>query len=206
VLAGHETSASTLTWAFYELTLDSNRELLVKLLNESNSVFDDCRETSSSDTFNTKNKVVKIPNKEKINALIYSECCLRESLRKYSVVPTVVRVADEDIELNGYQIKKKDTLMLNLQGVHHNESFWPQPSRYIPDRFLKEIEPYTFLAFIDGPRRCLGQYLSLLETKIILSALLSSFHFKLVDEQKSSFKHQFMVPIVPKHGIFVKVY
>lgn len=53
-----------------------------------------------------------------------------------------------------------------LQGVHERPDLWPEPMRYSPSRFMETVAPYTFLPFIDGPRNCLGQHLSLLESKV----------------------------------------
>jgi cytochrome P450 len=77
--------------------------------------------------------------------------------------------------LDQYPICKGSTLMVNMQGVHHNPQYWPEPLTYRPDRFLTPPAPYTFLPFIEGPRMCLGQYLSLLESKVVISTLLSSY-------------------------------
>lgn len=57
--------------------------------------------------------------------------------------------------------------ILRPQGVHERPDLWPEPMRFDPGRFEKSIAPYTFLPFIDGPRNCLGQHLSLLESKVL---------------------------------------
>lgn len=198
VLAGHETSASMLAWALYELTLPKNKERLDTLRAEAKEVFEGCIDSVSGSINN-------VPSKEKIDKLVYSECCLRESLRKYSVVPTVVRLAAEDVDLNEYFIPKGSTIMVCIQGIHHNPEFWPEPLVFKPERFLNEIAPYTFLPFIEGPRKCLGQHLSLLETKIVLSAVLYSFDFNLTNPADAGQKHAYMVPIIPATGHFMKI-
>ena len=192
VLAGHETSASMLAWSLYELSVKANAPLLEKVRQEAKAVYG-----ASASTV--------LPKREALDKLVFTECCLRESLRKYSVVPTVVRVASEDTDLGSYRIPRGTTIMLNMQGVHHNPSFWPDPYLYDPSRFTREIKPYTFLPFVEGPRMCLGQYLSLLESKVVLSLLLSRYTFTVVDEQSSGLKHAFMIPIIPRTGHWVKV-
>jgi len=64
---------------------------------------------------------------------------------------------------------------------------------------------YTFIPFIEGPRNCLGQYLALLETKMVLSLLMKDFHFEPVGGMVGGEKHPYMVPVVPKDGIVVMV-
>jgi cytochrome P450 len=201
ILAGHETSASMLTWTLYELsrgTKDSN-EALHRLIAEAKEVFADCVDSASG-------RVSRLPARAAIDKLVFAECCLRESLRKYSVVPTVVRVSTQDIDLsNDYKVCKGSTLMLCMQGVHHNPEYWPEPFEYRPERFLQDLQPYTFLPFIEGPRMCLGQYLSLLESKVVLSLLLLEYEFRLVNPENAGLKHPFMVPIIPKNGHHMKI-
>jgi len=208
VLAGHETSAAMLAWTLYELSLPANVKYLERVLDEARTVF--------SGEFDPVqgHRLTTTPSKPQLDKLIFAECCLRESLRKYSVVPTVVRVAAEDVTLaEGVEVVKGSTLMVCMQGVHHNPDIWKEPLAYKPERFLqqqeqdgteKSIPPFTFLPFIEGPRMCLGQYLSLLESKIVLSLLLMHFQFELQNPVEAGRKHPFMVPIIPETGHFMR--
>ena len=162
--------------------------------------------------------------------LEFSEACLREALRKYSVVPTVTRAAVKDIDLgNGVIVPKGATIMINIQTVHHDDSIWGKDSsvRFDPFRFMSHvtdtnfddtsnyyalnkpgsISPYTFLPFIDGPRNCLGQHLALLESKIVLSQLLRRYNFDLVQpvDSLADPRHKYMVPVIPAKGLMVCV-
>jgi beta-ring hydroxylase len=190
ILAGHETSASMLTWSLYELLM--NPECMSKVKAEAEIVFG-------------SRSAGVVPTRDELGTLQYTECCLRESLRKYSVVPSVVRVASEEMEFGEYRIEKGATIMINIQGVHHDPQFWPEPSKYKPERFLSEIQPFTFMPFIDGPRMCLGQYLSLLESKMVLAWLVHNYNFVLENADQAGLKHPFMVPIIPKIGHYMKV-
>ncbi|KAJ1436454.1 cytochrome P450 [Ochromonadaceae sp. CCMP2298] len=199
VLAGHETSASMLAWSLYELSRqDSGKESLQKLQEEANIIYSGCKDASG--------RICSVPERSVLDKLVFSECCLRESLRKYSPVPTVVRVSNQDVQLNEYSVCKGSTLMLCMQGVHLNPDIWPEPLAYKPERFLGEIAPYTFIPFIEGPRMCLGQYLSLLESKVVLSTLLSTYRFEVTNPDDAGLKHPFMVPIIPKIGHFMKIH
>jgi cytochrome P450 len=196
ILAGHETSASMLTWALYELSLSHNADSLKRVRAEAEEVYGSGIKTIAD---------VKLPNRDALSKLVFTECCLRESLRKYSNVPSVVRVSSEEVDLgNGHVLPKGTTVMVNIQGVHHDEEFWPEPLVYKPDRFLGEIKPYTFLPFAEGPRMCLGQFLSLLESKVVLSLLVLLYDFKATNAD-AGVKHPFMVPIIPKSGHHMKI-
>lgn len=204
VLAGHETSASMLAWTLYELHSDGEEEpsaIKRKVLEEARRVYGGV----SSQYTNSKGHVMKMPPRLSLQGqegLHYTECCLRESLRKYSVVPTVVRLASEKTTLaeGKYVIPKGATVMVNMQGVHHNPANWPEPLVYRPERFEGDIKPYTFVPFVEGPRNCLGQFLSLLESKCVITMLLCKFNFVLQNPHNAGEKHDYMVPIIPKNG------
>ena len=105
-----------------------------------------------------------------LNSLEYSPAALKETLRLYSVVPVVTRVAAEDDDLGGVRVPAGTTVIMSLQGVHHREDLWPDPMKYDPGRFVgvDENEGFKFLPFIQGPRNCLGQYLAMLEARVVL--------------------------------------
>jgi len=200
ILAGHETSASMLAWTLYELSM--NPKLLATLREETEQVYG-APVAPGADLSTCMPK-----KRESLSRLEYADCCLRESLRKYSVVPSVVRVPSEDVEINDHVIPKGTSVIINIMAAHHNEENWKNPSEYNPTRFLKgesSIKPYTFLPFVDGPRNCLGQFLSLLESKVVLSMLVHHYDFEVTNLNDAGLTHPFMVPIIPKTGHIMKV-
>jgi cytochrome P450 len=225
ILAGHETSASMLTWTILELSLPENANFKERVLAEAKSAFPNYRELieqMNNPNLSADQLQSLMPSKDKLDSLLLCEACLRESLRKYSVVPTVVRVAAEEVIITDYHqstnnatgaqtpivIPKGATLMVSMQGVHHNPEIWTEPLKYNPDRFFIDQThlnvPFSFLPFIEGPRMCLGQYLALLESKIVLALILLHFDFEILEKEKAKEKHDFMIPIIPKHGHYFK--
>jgi len=216
MLAGHETSAAMMTWAFYELFGDPDR-LLTPILEEAEMVFSSKVEDWS------KAFAQDLPDADGLAKLVISEATLRESLRKYSVVPTVARRAIQDIRVGSYLIPKGSSILINIQAVHWNPEFWPDPMRFEPKRFIsddrdgndpvKTRDPYTFLAFIAGPRNCLGQHLALLESKMVISMLIHRYKLSLVGQSVESRvlqgendpRHRYMVPVIPKEELMVRV-
>jgi cytochrome P450 len=160
ILAGHETSAAMLAWAAHELVKGGGA--LEALREEAGRVWPG----SSCATWTEE----QLPSRtEELCDLTYSEACLKEALRLFSVVPTVTRTATKTTEIDGHTFPKGTTVMVGIQAVHSDPAHWPEPKAYRPERFLPgapEIKPYTFIPFIDGPRNCLGQYLALLESKV----------------------------------------
>ncbi len=144
-----------------------------------------------------------------ISRLVYTEACLKEALRRYSVVPVVVKVAARDTVLGGHTVPKGTCIVISTQAVHMRPDLWPEPEKFDPDRFLEpgKIVPYTFLAFTEGPRVCLGQYFSLTESKIVVSLLFQRFRFELNMDMESTLKtNPRIVPICPKNGTHLRVY
>lgn len=229
ILAGHETSASMLSWSLYELVTGSSsntsgrkgKSHMETIVEESRRVFEEYRsaEKNSSDSSNSHSSEGRIlhsvPKRAVCDQLIFAECCLRESLRKYSPVPTVVRMPAGDVSFEGsadgkvapFTVSRGTTVFVNIMGVHHNPEYWPEPSLYNPERFMggmDSIRPYTFIPFIEGPRMCMGQFLALLESKVVLSLLCSKYKFTVVNADAGE-THAFMVPIIPKTGHFMKI-
>lgn len=213
ILAGHETSAAMMTWTLYECM--GNPHIVQQLRKEAQQVFPKNFLSSPS-----------LPNREQLAKLEWSEACLRESLRKYSVVPIVARRTKEDVTLTDeygqdYFIPKGSSTMINIQAIHLNEKYWPEPLKYKPERFLPNappVEPFTFLAFIGGPRNCLGQHLALLESKMVMSWLLLNYDFTMEDGEEPVLenwwnekgepsqqdpRHAYMVPVIPKTELMV---
>lgn len=190
LLAGHETSAAMLCWALYELSLAPER--LAKLRAEAAPVFGD-KEAE--------------PTRQQVDDMVYTLSALKESLRKYSVVPVVTRNLTADDELCGMLVPKGTWIICHIEGVHQQYKA-PQewrPERFMPggeyDSFDEDIRPYMFLPFIQGPRNCLGQYFSLLESRVILGVLSQRFTFTPVDPASQGRTHPHVVPIGPVNGM-----
>jgi len=152
-----------------------------------------------------------LPSREEMSKLELSEACLREALRLYSVVPCVMRQTIKDTKVGNHIIPSGTTVNINIQSVHHNAEYWPKPMEYDPSRFTdanSTTAPYTFLPFIDGPRNCLGQYLALLESKMVVSLLSQRYELELAQkdlEGDADPRHRFIVPIIPKGNLDVIV-
>jgi len=207
MLAGHETSAAMMTWALYELM--GNKDMMNEVATEGEKVFGkdvDWRTQHASD----------LPPRNELANLVVAEGALKESLRKYSVVPLVVRHCINPIEMGPYTLTKGTTLLINIQAVHHDPELWPDPMTFDPHRFIdSRPEAYTFLPFIDGPRNCLGQHLALLESKIVLGLLMQRYRFEVADNDAVQTelhggldrdpRHRFIVPVCVKKDLQIKV-
>ncbi len=143
------------------------------------------------------------------SGLVFTEACLKEVLRRHTTVPLLVKVAACDTVLDGYAVPKGTGIVILSKAVHMRPDLWPNPEKFDPNRFLdpEKIVPYTFLAFAEGPRVCLGQQFSLVESKIAVSLLFRRFRFELNMDVESALKcNPRIVPLTPNDGAHLRVY
>jgi cytochrome P450 len=196
LLAGHETSAAMLTWTLYELT--QAPQALAAVRAEAVAAFGAGGGGAP-------------PARGKVDAMLWTLACLKESLRKYSVVPVVTRNLNADDELCGHRLPAGSWIICHLQRVHHlyKDPLRWSPARFMPggeyDAFDDDVRPYMFAPFIQGPRNCLGQYFALLEARVVLADLCARFTFTPVDAVRQGKTHPTVIPVGPLNGMRMTV-
>ncbi len=162
--AGHETTASALTWALY--WVHALPEVETKLRAELQQLGDH-------------------PDPAEIARLPYLTAVCQETLRIYPITLTTgVRVLTTPMEILGYELPAGTVLFPCTYLVHHNPQLYPQSKQFRPDRFLeRQFAPYEFLPFGGGLRYCIGAALALLEMKLVLATLLQHWQFGLIDHR-----------------------
>lgn len=161
--AGHETTATALTWAMY--WAHSLPEVKQKLLAELDTI-------DPTDV-------------EQLLRLPYLTAVCNETLRIHPVAMlTFPRQVEAPLELCGYELAPGSLLMGCIYLVHHREDLYPQPQQFRPERFLeRQFSPYEFMPFGGGVRRCVGAALAQYEMKIVLGTILNQVNLALVNEQ-----------------------
>jgi cytochrome P450 len=163
LVAGHETTATALTWALYWIhKLPPVRE---KLLEELDSLGE------NSDT----NAIIKLPY---LNAV----CC--ETLRIYPVaIFTFPREVKTPVSLCGQELEPGTSVRGSIYLTHQREDLYPEPKRFKPERFLeRQFSAYEYLPFGGGARRCIGMAFAQFEMKVVLAKILSNLDLALVDD------------------------
>lgn len=161
IVAGYETSAGTLNWAWYLLA--GNADVHARLAAEAAGVIPDADAVD-------ENTLAQLP---------YTLAVLEETLRLYPPVWLFTRRAEADDVLADYDLAAGTDVYLSPYVLHRTADYWPDPGRFDPERFgpdsgLKKGErPY--FPFSLGPRRCLGEYFSFLEMKTHLGLLAQRF-------------------------------
>lgn len=174
LVAGHETTATAISWAFY--WIHKFPEVKEKLLAE----LDSLGENYDSNT------VFKLP---------YLTAVCNETLRICPVgMLTFPRRVKTPISLCGYQLEPGTIVMGSIYLAHHREDTYPEHEKFRPERFLeKQFSPYEFLPFGGGARRCIGLAFAQMEMKLILAKVLKTWSIKLVDTHEIKPKRRGLV-------------
>ena len=167
-LAGHETTASALTWVFYMLA--ERPQWLARLRAEIDPYM------SEGDLSFEATK--KLP---------LTRAFFKEALRLYPPITFVPRVALEKVEIEGKRLPKGALVMIAPWTLQRHSKYWEDPHAFKPERFLPENEKNltqgAYIPFGQGPHLCVGAGFAQVESLLIMSQLVSKFDFELVPDQ-----------------------
>ncbi|MGW5259506.1 cytochrome P450 [Microbispora sp. NPDC004025] len=154
LLAGHETTASTLSWAFH--LLDRHPEVRERLRAEAVEVLGD-----------------RPPVYDDLHRLRYTAMVIEEVMRLYPPVWALTRVAQRDDEVGGYHVPAGADVMISPYTLHRHPAYWTDPERFDPERFDPDRAHgrprYAYIPFGAGPRFCVGNHLGMMEATFVLA-------------------------------------
>lgn len=157
LLAGHETTASTLSWAFH--LLDEHPGVARRMRAEATAVLGN-RQPAYAD----------------LNQLRYTTMVVEEVMRLYPPVWILPRSAQADDEINGHRIPAGSDVIVSPYILHRHPGYWLDPERFVPERFERaqaSARPrYSYLPFGAGPRVCIGSNLAMMEAVFVLSTVV----------------------------------
>ncbi|XP_050540751.1 cytochrome P450 4g15-like [Daktulosphaira vitifoliae] len=162
MLGGSETSSITI--CFCILMLAIHQDIQDKVYEEIYQIMGDC------DRILTIDDTVKF---------VYLEQCIKETLRLYPVAPIIVRYLQDDVKISNYTIPKGTTIIIPPIATHHLPELYPNPWEYNPGNFdpekVAQRHKCSFIAFSDGPRKCIGEKYAMLFMKVLLSTFLRNY-------------------------------
>jgi cytochrome P450 len=165
-LAGHETTASALTWAVF--IASQRTEVAARIRDEVTAVAGQGKLTF-----------------EHVKKLTYTRNVFKETLRLYPPITFIPRVAAQATTIGTRKIKRGTMVMISPWAIHRHQKLWPNPDAFDPDRFSSmrehEIVPGSYLPFGNGPRVCVGAAFATTEATLILARLISKFSFEVED-------------------------
>jgi len=184
-MAGHETTAVTMTWVWYLLSQHPLEE--AKLHGELDTVL-----------------AGRTPTVEDLPNLPYTRMVIEEAMRVYPPAPGLsIRQAKEADEVCGFKVTPGLQVMISPWVLHRHRRLWDNPELFDPTRFTKEASEkrarFAYLPFGGGPRVCIGATLAMTEATLILAVLAQRFRLRLKERQE--IKLQARITLRPKNGM-----
>ncbi len=184
LLAGHDTTALTLTYTWY--LLSEHPTARERVHEEVADVVGDER-----------------PTMDHVQSFEYVEWVIDEAMRLYPPVYTLFREPTEDVQLSGYDIEEGSALMLSQWAVHRSPRWWDDPETFEPERWTSERQQerprFAYFPFGGGPRHCIGKHLAKLEAQLILARTASQFELDYARE--GHFEYRPSLTVHPKDGM-----
>ena len=169
LIAGHETSATSMGWAFEELLREPG---------EQERLMDEVAQVTSGGPLTAEH----LPKLERLDSVI------KESLRLHPVTAAVGRILKKPTTLAGFDLPAGMFIVACVHVTHRRPDLYPEPRRFVPTRFVgKKTDPYEWAPFGGGIRRCLGMAFSLHEMKVIMATMFGA-GIKLRLEDKGPWK------------------
>ncbi|MCH0540788.1 cytochrome P450 [Streptomyces sp. MUM 203J] len=166
LLAGHETTATSLAFALH---------LLARHPDEQRRARDEAARVLGGRT----------PVAADLDALPYLTRVLKEAMRLFPAAPVIGRRAVAAAEVSGGVIPAGADVIVAPWVTHRHTRYWDDPQRFDPDRFTPEREKerprYAWFPFGGGPRACIGQHFSMLESVLALAVILQRYELEAVD-------------------------
>jgi cytochrome P450 len=166
MLAGHDTTATALTYALW--ALGHHPDAQDRVAAEAAEIGD--REVTAED----------------VPRLGYTVQVLREALRRCPPAAGVGRLAGRDLAVDGYRVEAGTFMAVGICALHSDPALWERPLDFDPDRFSpensKDRDRWQFVPFAGGPRSCIGEHFAMLETTLALATIVRSVEIRSLDK------------------------
>lgn len=165
-IAGHETTATALTWTFHLLSAHPTVE---RELHEEVDAVIDGRSASIAD----------------LPRLGHTERVLQEAMRLFPPAWMIERTPREDEVIDGWFLPAGSTVLISPWVIHRHPALWPRPGSFEPSRFATEHDAerprFAYLPFGGGPRQCIGNRFAMVEAQIVLATLARRWRLVALD-------------------------
>ncbi|KAG0068712.1 hypothetical protein BGZ89_004185 [Linnemannia elongata] len=179
LIAGSETSSTAITVALMYLV--KHPKALKRLREE-------------LDQATASNPTGALPTYDQVRKLTYLTACINESMRLRPVAATgLPREVTEDTIMGGYNIPKGTIVLAQISELHHNADYFPEPNNFFPERWIPEespfppIQDFTFYPFSAGTRNCVGKNFAMMEMRLILATILTTYDIEYVPRQREDY-------------------
>jgi cytochrome P450 len=164
MLAGHETTAASLSWAWYLLA--RHPQAAGRMRGELDAVLGG-----------------RAPGVDDLPRLPYTRAVFEETMRLYPAAWGQPRESIEEDEIGGYRIPARSIVMVCQWVTHRRPDLWERPDEFVPERFVDagpgSVPPFAYYPFGGGARQCIGSHFALMEAQVILATLAQRFDLEL---------------------------
>jgi cytochrome P450 family 135 len=175
LLAGHETTATALSWALYELGRHPELQRRTQAAVDAGDADGDA----------------------------WLDAVMKESMRLHPVIPIVVRTLQQPMTIGGYDLPVGATVGPSIVVAHATEDNYDDPQRFDPERFLDQVPPTnTWIPFGGGARRCIGAGFSLMEGVAVLREVFAAHDVTTVGDDEPRVRN---ITSVPRLGARIRV-
>ncbi len=187
-IAGHETTALLLSWAFYLIA--QHPQVCARLQAEAEQVL-----------------AGRLPTLDDLPNLKYTRMVMDETMRMYPPAWLTNRRAIGADEIEGFAIPAGAQLTVSPYATHHDPALWPDPFQFDPERFTPERSAdrhrYAYFPFGGGPRVCIGNNFALMEAQMFLAAVAQSYRLDLIPGRPV--EPEALITLRPKDGPWMTV-
>jgi cytochrome P450 len=189
LLAGHETTALTLSWALH--LIGSNRQVQSRLAAELDSVLGGRSVT-----------VADLP------MLKYAEAVILEAMRLYPPAWVIGRESLGPFEIGGYAFGPKTTVYISQWVLHRDPRYYAEPEAFRPERWMdgrlaKELPRFAYMPFGGGPRICIGQRFAMIEAVMLLATIAQTFAVEWQQDRPITLNPS--ITLRPEGGVWVRL-
>jgi cytochrome P450 len=175
LLAGHETTANSLAWAWERLT-------------------------RTPDAYNEIYDAVRTDRADKADQIEY---VIQETMRSRPVIPMIGRRVNVPWQLGEYGVEAGTPISMSILLVHHREDLYPEPWEFKPQRWVgQKPGTYEWIPFGGGTRRCLGASLAMAEMRVVLERMAARLEIEADQPEAEHVQHR-NVTMIPKRGASV---
>jgi cytochrome P450 len=179
LLAGHETTAVSLSWTWY--LLSQHPEAAHQLRRELNDVLGG-----------------RTPRLEDLACLPYTDKVVKESMRLYPPAWSLARSTTNETNIGGYRLPMGANVVMSPWIMHRDPRFFDHPERFDPDRWTTQatqhLPRFAYFPFGGGPRFCIGASFAMMEANLLLATIAQRFQVSLVPGH----------PVAPQPGITLR--
>lgn len=188
LLAGHETTALTLSWTSYLLAQHPGMQGRVH--EELDAVL-----------------AGRLPTFIDLSRLTYTESVIRESLRLYPPAWRIGRTCSDALEVGGYLLPPGSNIIMSQWVTHRDPRWFPEPDDFRPERWdanlMAKLPRFAYFPFGGGPRVCIGAGFAMMEAMLILAVIAQRFRLRLGTGQRIEILPS--ITLRPKNGIRVEL-